>query len=250
MDCDTYHELIVADLDDTLSPSEGDAVRAHLGACAVCRNARALEGEFAAYLRRGPRLIEAPHAVQERLRAAIARAPLAPAPRRTPVAAVVAALLIAITAGVAVLRPSAPDYLRPVTDDYRLAASARLPLDLATNEPATLAGYFDASRRLSFSAAVPDLTPAGYRLLGGAIRERAGVVYAVTVYERDGEIVLCHQFRDGSGGDRNAGAVASSYLRADDLGLWVTRRGGVVCCVTSRLPAAEVERSVLPLITA
>ncbi|MBI3769470.1 MAG: zf-HC2 domain-containing protein [Deltaproteobacteria bacterium] len=82
MDCDTYHELIVADIDGTLSPRERKSVRMHLDACPVCRNARVLEAEFAAHLRRGPRLVEAPQAVQDRLRAAIGSATRAPPPRR------------------------------------------------------------------------------------------------------------------------------------------------------------------------
>ncbi len=74
MDCDGYRELIVADVDGTLSPGERKAVRAHLDACAVCRKPRALEAQFVAHLRRGPRLVEAPQAVQDRLRAALGSA--------------------------------------------------------------------------------------------------------------------------------------------------------------------------------
>ena len=73
MDCDGYHELILADLDDTLSASERDAVRAHLAGCALCRSARALEAELGARLRRVRHRIETPPAVQERLRVALVR---------------------------------------------------------------------------------------------------------------------------------------------------------------------------------
>jgi anti-sigma factor RsiW len=76
MDCDRYHELIVADVDGTLSLGEREAVWAHLDACAVCGKARALEAKFAAHLRRGPRLVQTPQAVQDRLRAALGSAPL------------------------------------------------------------------------------------------------------------------------------------------------------------------------------
>jgi anti-sigma factor RsiW len=82
MGCDTYHELIVADIDGTLSPRERESVRTHLATCPGCRNARALEAEFAAHLRRGPRLVEAPQAVQDRLRAAVGAATRAAPPRR------------------------------------------------------------------------------------------------------------------------------------------------------------------------
>jgi anti-sigma factor RsiW len=244
MDCDTYHELIVADLDDTLSASERDAVRAHLEECVVCRNARALEAEFAEYLRRIPRLVEIPSAVQERLRVALRRETMRPPPRARPrTLAVVAAVVLLGALAVGLLWPAGVDFVGPVSDDYRLAASAQLPLDVTTGDPVVLARYFDGSGRFGFPASVFDLRAAGYRLLGGAIRRRRGVVFAVSVYERDGEIVVCHRFRDAEG---NAGSDVAlrRYLRAGDVGTWVTRQGGVVCCLTSRLPPEELERIV------
>ena len=74
MECDAYHELIVAELDGTVTARERAAVRAHLEACATCRKVRALEAEFAAHLRRKPRLVETPRAVEQRLRAALGSA--------------------------------------------------------------------------------------------------------------------------------------------------------------------------------
>ncbi len=82
MDCDAYHELIVAEVDGTLTARERAAVRAHLKTCETCRKARALEAKFAAHLRRGPRLVETPRAVQERLRAALGSAATPPRPKR------------------------------------------------------------------------------------------------------------------------------------------------------------------------
>src|SRR6185369_11872330 len=110
MNCETYHELIVADLDDTLSATERDAVRAHLDDCAVCRNARALEAELAAYLRRGPHVVETPPSVQARVRAALAHAD-APAARTTMALPIAAALVIAAVVAFAVLRPTTPDFV-------------------------------------------------------------------------------------------------------------------------------------------
>jgi anti-sigma factor RsiW len=244
MDCDTYHELIVADLADTLSPSERETVRAHLDDCVVCRNARALEAEFAAHLRRGPRLVETPVAVQERLRVALTRErlrPPSPVRPRILAGAAAAALLGALALGL--LRPAGADFIGPVTDDYALAATARLPLDVTTSDPAVLARYFDDSGRFGFTASVFDLHSAGYRLIGGAIREHHGVVFAVSVYARDGEIITCHRFRDPEGGTAKDAAIRR-YLRTRDLGTWITRHAGVVCCLTSRMPPEEFERIV------
>ncbi len=209
MDCDTYHELIVADLDDTLSASEQEAVREHLDGCARCRKARALEAEFAAHLRRGPRLVETPAAVQARLRDALTRATPSPGP------------------GIH-------------AEDYDLAADAHLPLDLTTSDPAELTRYLDDSGRCTFAASVLDLRAAGYRLLGGAIRERHGVVFAVSVYERDGEVVTCHRFVDPEG-DPGSEIATRRYQRSGDLGTWMTRHDGVVCCLTGRKSPEELE---------
>ena len=242
MDCDTYHELIVADLDDTLSPSERETVRAHLDDCVVCRNARALEAEFAAHLRRGPRLVEAPVAVQERLRVALTRETLRPPPLIRPRTLAAAAAVVLLGAHMlGLLRPAGADFIGPVTDDYRLAAAARLPLDVTTSDPGVLARYFDDSGRFAFAASVFDLRPAGYRLVGGAIREHHGAVFAVSVYEHDGEIVICHRFRDPEG-DAGSDVAIRRHLRTHDLGTWITRHAGVVCCLTSQMPPEKFER--------
>jgi anti-sigma factor RsiW len=251
MDCDTYHELIVGDLDGTLSSSERDAVGAHLERCAVCRNARALEAEFAAHLRRGSRLIEPPRDVQARVRAALARAAAEPdstRPTAMRMLAGAAAVVVVATLLLALARPGASGALDPMTEDYGWAAMGRLPLDLATDDPAELARFFDGSRRFGFSAVVLDLRPAGYRLLGGAIRERRGVVYAVSVYRRGADLVVCHRFRDTEPGGAVAGRFVPRYLRARGLGFWVTRRAGVICCLTSGVPRQQLERGVLALV--
>ena len=248
MDCDTYHELMVADLDGTLSASERDAANVHLDTCTVCRNARALEAEFAAYLRRGTRLVETPHPVRERLLAALASAVAEPSarPRTMPATfAIAAALVLGITMLFALVRPTVTDFLDPVRDDYLAAAASTLPLDVETSDPADLARYYDASHRFDFPAVVMDLSPREYRLLGGTIREHRGVVYAVTVYDHEGDKVLCHRFRE-QGLARSRPAVAlRSYMRARELSLRVTRSGGVVCCLSSRMSPDEFERTVL-----
>ncbi|HEY2386847.1 MAG TPA: zf-HC2 domain-containing protein [Candidatus Binatia bacterium] len=244
MDCDTYHELIVADLDDTLSPSERETVRAHLEDCTICRNARALEAEFLAHLRRVPRLVETPTAVQERLRVALRREAMAAPPSARPrILAIAAAFCVLAALAAGLWSSPGVDYIGSVTDDYRLAAASRLPLDVTTGDPNALARYFHTSRRFTFPPPVSDLRAFGYRLVGGAIRERRGVVFAVIVYERDGEIVVCHRFHDVEGRTRLDIALRR-YERAGDVGTWITRRAGVVSCLTGRLPPEELERLV------
>jgi len=160
---------------------------------------------------------------------------------------IAAALVIAAVVAFAVLRPTTPDFVRPAADDYRLAVEGRLPLDVTTDDPAAFARWVDGTRRVAFPTTVLDLRQAGFRLRGGAIRARLGSPYVVAVYERDGEVVLSHHFRaadEGSDGD----VATRDYVRANDLGFWVTRTGGVVRCVTSRLPAEEFERALLPLL--
>jgi len=191
-----------------------------------------------------PRLVETPSAVQERLRVALRRETMAHPPIARPrTLAVAAALCVLGALAVGLWSPPGVDYLGSVADDYRLAAASRLPLDVTTGDPAVLARYFAGSGRFAFPPPVSDLRSAGYRLLGGAIRERRGVVLAVSVYERDGEIVVCHRFHDVEGSPRGDTALRS-YQRAGDVGTWITRRGGVVSCVTSRLPPDQLERLV------
>jgi anti-sigma factor RsiW len=248
MDCDTYHELIVADLDGTLSASERDAVIAHLDRCTVCRNARALEAEFAAHLRRPTRIVETPALVRARLLAALgsAGAPATRAPRRTMPAALAlgAALLLGVTIVLALARPTTSDFADAVRDDYLAADRGTLRLDVETSDPAELARYFDASHRFEFPVAVMNFAGSGYRLVGGTVRAHGGIPYAVAVYDRDGDKVLCHRFRDRPPATSQPAALRS-YMQAGELSLRVTHTGGVVCCLTSRMSADEFERTVV-----
>jgi anti-sigma factor RsiW len=248
MDCDTYHELIVADLDGTLSASERDAVNAHLDACTTCRNARALEAEFASRLRRPARIVETPPPVRERLLAALASAGTTRtgASRRTMPAAfaVAAASVLGITVLRAVARPPNRDFVESVRADYAAADRGALPLDIETSDPAELARYFDASHRFDFPASVIDLAAGGYHLRGGTVRAHGGVAYAVAVYEHDGDTVVCHRFRDQARA-RPEPAAMRSYVQAGELSLRITRSGGVVCCLSSRMSPDEFERTVL-----
>ena len=62
-------------------------------------------------------------------------------------------------------------------------------------------------------------------------------------HARASEIVLCHRFRDPEG-DAGRDVAIRRYLRTRDMGTWVTRHAGVVCCLTSRMPPDEFARLV------
>jgi anti-sigma factor RsiW len=103
MDCDAYHELILADLDGHLPPDESAEVAAHLAGCLPCRNARALEAECAVLLRRPSRIVTTPDSVRERVLAALAGATHEPrTPRRFGLP--VAAALLTLVLGLVLLR--------------------------------------------------------------------------------------------------------------------------------------------------
>jgi len=103
MDCDGYHELILADLEGDLPPDESAQVAAHLAGCMPCRNARALEAEFAVLLRRPSRIVTTPDPVRQRVLAALAGATHEPrALRRFGLPAAVA--LLTLSLGLMLLR--------------------------------------------------------------------------------------------------------------------------------------------------
>ena len=77
MDCAGYRDLMVADVHEALSPREASAVRDHLATCAECRNARALEVEVGALLRRPSSIHEAPPQLRARVVAALAEVEVA-----------------------------------------------------------------------------------------------------------------------------------------------------------------------------
>jgi anti-sigma factor (TIGR02949 family) len=243
MDCAAYRDLVVADVHGALSPDEARAARGHVAECADCRNARALELEVGAMLRRPRRIQQAPPHLRERVVAALARLEAATAAarrRRLAGAAAVAAGVLAALVLLSLLRPARADFVDPIGYDYRTVVAGRFALDVETADPGELARHFDAAGRFDFPAHVLDMRAAGYRLVGGAVREHDGRRFAVAVYERQGAYVVCHRFRDAA-----AGAPAGAYYRRGEVSLHVRRAGGVVCCLTTTMPRADFERAVL-----
>jgi anti-sigma factor RsiW len=224
-------------LDGRLPADRREAVEERLRACDDCvaaldamRWARAKAGGLASQA--GPRDLE------ERLRAAMARADASRARRP---ALLVAAGLIGALAGSLVLRHhgppavSLPEAAAAGVSEYRDGGTT---LDLATAEPASLEAHF-AGRGLDFPTRVFDLGMMGYRLEGGRVAEVSGRPAAFFVYrDESGAEVVCQMFRGRlvelppPVDRRSHGEIPFQIYRSEGFTLVFWPEGDVLCVLS------------------
>ncbi len=243
LDCSEYADLAAAHADGVLSAAEAVAADDHAAKCASCAHLRHQQEIARAAVRRGTRTAVAPASLRAAVGQQVAAAAEPPVANRRwmMVGAVAAGLLLAL---VPVLRPGHSGLIETLAAD--VAAAARVPaLDLETDDPAELRGYYQR-HGFTFANTVEDLEPAGMHLLGGSASEVGDAATTLTVYEKDGERVVCRRFRanaiDLPAGGRQVGG--SEVFTRNGVSIALTRMGDIVCAMASAMPAEHFVSSL------
>lgn len=200
--CRSAAPLVTAYIDGELVGEERHAFEAHVAACAECRHRLDEERLVVSAVRGSLPLYGAPAPLRDRVEELLHRAP---SPRRAAPrwawAAAAAAVMLAVAGGarLAGRAPTPPpaeataaEFAALAVDTHLRYARRQLPLDVASERPEAVSGWFEG--RLPFHLALPDypLAPGEskpYRLEGGRLVSFRGASAAYVAYRMDGEPV-------------------------------------------------------------
>ncbi len=240
MKCEKYRDLVAAHVDGELCGDDQRGADDHASTCPACDAMRLAQADVIAILAD----FRTPVPTPELLRAAIERETVAAETVRPPRMAfhrrrIVVAGAIAATLLLTVLsrfRTSETAVIPLLAAD--IAAAETIPPNHRTASAADLRSYY-AESGLSFDNTVDDLRSHGFHLVGGSVSDLHGTPTTLTVYETDGERLLCRRFRAKDfrwpeGGRRIGNSEVFSH---DGVYVSLTRLSGdVICAMASRMP--------------
>ena len=196
MTCQEFRACLGAHLDGEMDLSLSLAADEHLAFCVGCQWAYARERELRSLVRtRFPRE-EAPAALRERIRGALARTePDAwiRAQRRWVYWAVPAAALVLVALGVGLWQRSGPPpVVRELVAKHAMYSGLDAPAEIVSASQEAVAGWFKGKVR--FDVAVPDFNPSGIRLVGGRLADLSDRQVAYLLYEKGRNLISLFAF--------------------------------------------------------
>ncbi len=238
MNCSETRALADAWMDGELELSRQLQVEAHLGQCAACTRVFDARRAVQAAVRASDLYARAPARLERRVRKAIPRPPVVFAAHRWQVLAVAAALLVAVSLGILLLRQVAtsPDLTaqQVVSGHVRSLQPGHL-IDIASSDQHAVKPWF--AGRIDFSPPVPDLGEHGFDLVGGRLDSIDGRAVAAIVYRRRQHLINLFVWPSG-------GARAPRTLQVRGFNLIHWRRGGLDGWVVSDLNTPELDQFV------
>jgi anti-sigma factor (TIGR02949 family) len=246
MRCAECRDRMDAYLDAELTPSEMEAMSAHIAGCPDCAADYARLADTSRHLKENLVRYPAPDVLKARILGALARpsdagdvADTAPWIRWTRLAA--AGIVIAIVSSAATAAVLHREEASRSVADEVLASHVRSLMpghltDVASNDQHNVKPWFNG--RVDLSPPVPRLDSAGYPLLGGRLDYVASRRVATVVYGRRQHIINVYSWPIAE--DDRAQSVASA--RGYHLVSW--RSGHVESWVVSDLNAAELSAFV------
>jgi hypothetical protein len=244
--CAEYQDWVAADVDGVLG-AQAESVRCHLAGCESCRGLRDRQLAVRDLLRSRPIQQSAPYGLRARVLARLDEESerLVPAsgwwPRR---ARWIGLALACATAAAVLMLRSRDGSFAPLIESYDLAARGALPITLPTSDPAVLEGYYREHRDEGFPEHVVDLSRAGFRLTGGAVRDFSSRQARLTVYSDGKDMIVCdYQFAD----DFPLALQASGrpmFFSRHGVNFCARRMGNEVCLLATRM-AMERFRSLV-----
>jgi anti-sigma factor (TIGR02949 family) len=245
MRCAECRDRLDAYLDDELTPSELDVMRAHVAECPDCASEYAILAATSHKLKEDLVHYPAPDVLKARILGALSEQRLSDAApgaswlHWTRLAAAALVIAIASSAGtVAVLNRGVVS--RSVADEL-LASHVRSLMpghltDVASTNQHNVKPWFNG--RVDLSPAVPALDSAGFVLVGGRLDYVASRPVAVVVYSRRQHIINVYSWTDTGADGKESAISAHGY----HLIKW--RSGDVESWAVSDLNSAELAQFV------
>jgi hypothetical protein len=132
--------------------------------------------------------------------------------------------------------------LAPLVREYRLASRGALEMTLPTESREELEDLYRRHGGEGIAAHVVDLSPAGFRLLGGVLEDFPGRRARITVYTDGENLVLCDFLR----ADRSEIEVPADgspvFFRAGGLTFSARRVGDHVCVLATGMSLEAFRR--------
>jgi anti-sigma factor (TIGR02949 family) len=232
MSCETVERDLDAYLDRELDAESSTAVREHVSTCAACRRQLA-EREALARLVRGAPYYSAP----DRLRARVlAQSKRSVSVRRISMWAAAAVLVLAVGAGITLLRPASSNgdaIANEVVDSHVRSLMANHLFDVESTDRHTVKPWFLG--KLDFSPPVVDLADVGFPLVGGRLDYVDGRPVAALVYQRQKHTINVFVAPDG-GGPSSRGLILT--VRGFNVRHW--NHGGMSFWAVSDLNGGEL----------
>jgi hypothetical protein len=240
VNCEAYLDCVAADVDGALDEA-AEAARLHLQGCLRCRVERERQ-QTVRDLLRSRRLAPAlPADVRGRVLGSLdevsSRERRARQRRWIGVGALAAALALAV--GGALWNRAGP--LAPLVREYRLASRGALEMT-ATGSREELEDLYRRHGGEGIAAHVVDLSPAGFRLLGGLLDDFPGRRARITVYTDGENLVLCDFLRADRAEIEVPADGSPVFFRAGGLTFRARRVGDHVCVLATRMPLEAFRR--------
>ena len=223
MRCHDVRAVIDAYVDGELGADEAANVARHLDTCSSCRRQLEERQALSALLRRMPYYDASPQ-----LAAAVSRTTQAVSSRRRVQRWMAAAAVVVLGAGTiaglrSVRRSQETSALAEAVIARHVEALAVAPLiQVASSDQHTVKPWFQG--KLEFSPPVPDLTAAGFELVGGRIDRVGGRPAAVLVYKRRQHVIHVFVWPSDEGArSSDARTVRGFHERhwtSGDLSVW------------------------------
>lgn len=239
MQCSECERAMDAYLDDALAGDERTTLREHVASCATCAHELEQRTLASARLRDALPRQRAPDVLRARIRGAVheAAAREARMVRFGGVARLAAVAVFAAVAGsgltLAFTGRTAPSAEPAVLASHIRSLMPGHLTDVVSTDQHNVKPWFNG--RVDVAPAVPDLSAAGFPLVGGRLDYVDGHVAAAVVYGRRRHVVTVYSWPAPGSGDMEP---ASGSDQGFNLVHW--RRGGVECWAVSDIPGAEL----------
>ena len=235
--CLEYRDWVAADVDGVLA-DDAEQVHRHLAGCESCRRLREHQLAIRELLRSRSLEQPAPHGLRTRVRARLEEESqgIVAATRWRLRARWAGFAIAAAVAAVAVMLWNRNAPFAPLIESYDLASRGALEITFPTSEPTALETYYRERHDGGIPEHVIDLSAAGFRLIGGVLKDFPERKARLSVYSDGTNVIVCdYQFAKSFPFALPASGEPVFFSRRG-VNFCARRMGKEVCLLATRVP--------------